>query len=141
MAIWREVTFAIESQGAKELVIEDNRADVILDPLRWRILEILEEGKSVTEISDALDVTDARVLYHVQRLEETGVVRLEGDGGGGSPEMAVSARGGSDPRPGGAGGGKFNRPGRQPVRGGRPGRGSHPGGRGRSVQPGIPRSE
>ena len=34
----------------------------------------------MTEISDALDVTDARVLYHVQRLEETGVVRLEGDG-------------------------------------------------------------
>ena len=78
--IWREVTFAIESLGAKELVIEDNRADVILDPLRWRILEILEAGKSVTEISDALDVTDARVLYHVQRLEETGVVRLEGNG-------------------------------------------------------------
>ncbi|MDE2726391.1 MAG: winged helix-turn-helix domain-containing protein [Gemmatimonadota bacterium] len=77
MAIWREVTFAIESQGAKELVIEDNRADVILDPLRWRILEILETGKSVTEISDALDVTDARVLYHVQRLEETGVVTLK----------------------------------------------------------------
>ena len=60
MAIWREVTFAIEAQRAKELVIEDNRACVILDPLRWRILEILEAGKSVTEISEALDVTDAR---------------------------------------------------------------------------------
>ncbi|MDE2847520.1 MAG: winged helix-turn-helix domain-containing protein [Gemmatimonadota bacterium] len=80
MAAWRELTFPIESQGTKELVIEDNRADVILDPLRWQILEILEAGKSVTEISDALDVTDARVLYHVQRLEETGVVRLEGNG-------------------------------------------------------------
>ncbi|MXY49665.1 MAG: winged helix-turn-helix transcriptional regulator [Gemmatimonadetes bacterium] len=80
MTTWHEVTFAIESQGAKELIIEDNRAYVILDPLRWRILEILEAGKSVTEISEALDVTDARVLYHIQRLEETGVVRLEGDG-------------------------------------------------------------
>lgn len=80
MATWRELTFPIESQDAAELVIDDDRADTILDPLRWRILEILESGKSVTEISDALDVTDARVLYHVQRLAETGVVRLEGDG-------------------------------------------------------------
>ncbi|MDD9948015.1 MAG: winged helix-turn-helix domain-containing protein [candidate division Zixibacteria bacterium] len=80
MTTWRELTFPIESQDAAELVIEDDRAYIILDPLRWRILEILETGKSVTEISDALDVTDARVLHHVQRLEETGVVRLEGDG-------------------------------------------------------------
>ena len=79
MATWREVTFRVESQEAAELVIEDDRTDVILDPLRWRILEILEAGKSVTEISDTLDVTDARVLYHVQRLEERSVVRLEGD--------------------------------------------------------------
>lgn len=80
MATWREVTFHVESQEAAEQVIEDDRADVILDPLRWRILEILEAGKSVTEISDTLDVTDARVVYHVQRLTETGVVRLESDG-------------------------------------------------------------
>jgi len=80
MTTWREVTFPIDSQEAAELVIDDERADVILDPLRWRILENLEAGKSVTEISDALDVTDARVVYHVQRLAETGVVRLEGDG-------------------------------------------------------------
>ena len=79
MATWREVTFHVESQEAAEQVIEDDRADVILDPLRWRILEILEAGKSVTEISDTLDVTDARVVYHVQRLAEMGVVRLEGD--------------------------------------------------------------
>lgn len=80
MAAWRELTFAIESQDAAELVIDDERAETILDPLRWRILEILEAGKSVTEISETTDVTDARVLYHVQRLAETGVVRLEGDG-------------------------------------------------------------
>ncbi len=80
MAVRREFTFPVESKDVAELVIEDDRADVILDPFRWRILEILEAGKSVTEISDALDVTDARVLYHVQRLAETGVVRLESDG-------------------------------------------------------------
>ncbi|MCY3712683.1 MAG: winged helix-turn-helix domain-containing protein [Gemmatimonadetes bacterium] len=80
MTTWREVTFRVESQEAAELVIDDERATTILDPLRSRILEILEAGKSVTEISDAIDVTDARVLYHVQRLAETGVVRLEDDG-------------------------------------------------------------
>lgn len=82
MATWREVTFRfrVDTQDDAALVIKDDRADVILDPLRWRILEILEAGKSVTEISDALEVTDARVLYHVQRLAQTGVVRLEGDG-------------------------------------------------------------
>lgn len=80
MTTWREVAFRVDSQEAAELVIDDVRADVILDPLRWRILEILETGKSVTQISEALDVTDARVLYHVQRLAETGVVRLEGNG-------------------------------------------------------------
>ena len=79
MTTWRELSFPVESQGAAELVIEDDRAKIVLDPLRWRILEILETGKSVAEISEALDVTDARVLYHAQRLAQTGVVHLEGD--------------------------------------------------------------
>ncbi|MYK98956.1 MAG: helix-turn-helix transcriptional regulator, partial [Gemmatimonadetes bacterium] len=79
MTAWRKLSFPIESQDTAELIVEDDRAGVILDPLRWRILEILEAGKSVTEISDALDVTDARVLYHVQKLAETGGVRLEGN--------------------------------------------------------------
>ena len=79
MTTRRELAFPVESQEAAELAIEDDRAGIILDPLRWRLLEILGAGKSVTEISEALDVTDARVLYHVQRLEQTGVVHLEGD--------------------------------------------------------------
>ncbi len=81
MTTWRELSFPVESQGAAGLVIEDDRAKVVLDPLRWRILEILDAGKSVMEISEALDVTDARVLYHVQRLAQTEVVHLEGDAG------------------------------------------------------------
>ena len=79
MTTWRELSFPVESQKAAELAIEDDRAKVVLDPLRWRILEILETGKSVAEISEVLDVTDARVLYHVQRLAQTGVMHLEGD--------------------------------------------------------------
>lgn len=77
MTTWRELSFPVESKDVTKLVVEDDRADVILDPLRWHILETLEAGKSVTEISAALDVTDARVLYHVQRLAETGVVTLK----------------------------------------------------------------
>ena len=80
MSTWRELTFPINSSKDEVLVIEDERANVLADPLRWRILEILGEGKSVAEISQTLDVTDARVLYHLQRLEQTGVVHLEEDG-------------------------------------------------------------
>ena len=80
MSTWRELTFPTDSSKDAVLVIEDDRANVLADPLRWRILEILGAGKSVAEISQALDVTDARVLYHLQRLAQTGVVHLEEDG-------------------------------------------------------------
>ena len=77
MSTWRELTFPNISLKDTVLVIEDDRANVLVDPLRWRILEILGAGKSVAEISQTLDVTDARVLYHLQRLAQTGVVHLE----------------------------------------------------------------
>ena len=80
MSTWRELTFPTNSSKDAVLVIEDDRASVLVDPLRWRILEILGAGKSVAEISQTLDVTDARVLYHLQRLAQTGVVHLEEDG-------------------------------------------------------------
>ena len=82
MSTWRELTFPTNSLKDAVLVIEDDRANVLADPLRWRILEILGAGKSVAEISQTLDVTDARVLYHLQRLAQTGVVHLEEDGAG-----------------------------------------------------------
>lgn len=77
MTAWRELSFPFGLSKDAALVIEDDRVNVILDPLRWRMLEILGAGKSVAEISRALDVTDARVLYHLQKLEQTGVVVLE----------------------------------------------------------------
>ncbi len=77
MNAWRELHFPFGISKDAALVIEDDRASVILDPLRWRMLEILGAGKSVAEISRALDVTDARVLYHLQKLARTGVVVLE----------------------------------------------------------------
>lgn len=81
MSTWRELTFSASAKNSV-LVVEDDRASVLADPLRWRILEILGTGKSVAEISQTLDVTDARVLYHVQRLASAGVVHLEEDGAG-----------------------------------------------------------
>ena len=80
MSTWRELTFPTDSSKDAVLVIEDEHTEVLVDPLRWRILEILGAGKSVAEISQALDVTDARLLYHLQRLAQTGVVHLEEDG-------------------------------------------------------------
>ena len=80
MTTWRELTFPVDSLQNDLLTIEDDRAGIITDPLRWRILEILGAGKSIEEISEKLDVTDARVLYHVKRLAETGVVILKETG-------------------------------------------------------------
>ena len=81
MDTWRELVFPPGSLKDSVLVIQDERADVLTDPLRWRILEILQEGKSVTQISRTLGVTDARVLHHLRRLAQTGVVRLQEDEG------------------------------------------------------------
>ncbi len=79
MNTWRELTFPATALKNTVLVIEDDRANILADPLRWRILEILGDGKSVAEISQALEVTDARVLYHLKRLAQTGVIHLEED--------------------------------------------------------------
>ena len=93
MGTWRELTFPTNSSKDAVLVIEDDRANVLADPLRWRILEILGAGKSVAEISQTLDVTDARVLYHLQRLAQTGVVHLEEDGADPQEWRCLSAAG------------------------------------------------
>ena len=77
MVTWYELIFPSATSNDTELVIEDDRADVVNDPLRWRILETLGEGKPVSAISEMLDVTDARILYHLQRLAETGVVTVK----------------------------------------------------------------
>ena len=93
MNTWRELTFPTEALKDTVLVIEDDRANILADPLRWQILEILGAGKSVAEISQALEVTDARVLYHLQRLAQTGVIHLEEDEAGPQEWRCVPAAG------------------------------------------------
>ena len=93
MNTWRELTFPATALKNTVLVIEDDRANIFADPLRWRILEILGAGKSVAEISQALEVTDARVLYHLKRLAQTGVIHLEEDEAGPQEWRCVPAAG------------------------------------------------
>ena len=80
MAGWTEFTFPGETGKRTVLVIDDERVDLLADPLRRRILETLEEGKTVAEISSDLDVTDTRVLRHLERLAESDVVHLQETG-------------------------------------------------------------
>lgn len=73
----RELTFDVATESSGELVVEGARAAMLVDPLRWRILESLGAGRSVADLSETLGVTDARITYHAARLAETGVVRFE----------------------------------------------------------------
>ena len=80
MTTWRELTFPRNATRVAEITIEDKRAGVLTDELRWRILETLGDGKSLEELSTTLEVTDARVLYHLEQLAQTGVVHLQKNG-------------------------------------------------------------
>ncbi len=80
MAGWIEFTFPVETGKSSLLVIDDERAGLLADPLRRRILETLGEGKSVAEISSRLGVTDTRILRHLERLAESDVVHLQETG-------------------------------------------------------------
>ena len=80
MAGWIELTFTVETGRESLLVIDDERVSLLADPLRRRILETLGQGKTVAEISSDLDVTDSRILRHLERLAETDVVRLQKTG-------------------------------------------------------------
>ncbi len=80
MSAWHELTFPDQSLKNEVLVIEGDGASLLTDPLRWRILETLGDGKSVAELSQRLEVTDARVLYHFKKLAQTGAVYLKKDG-------------------------------------------------------------
>ena len=73
----RELTFPINSPNGGVLLIDDDRAKMVTDPLRWRILETIGAEKTIAEISQELNITDARVLYHVRRLAETNILHLE----------------------------------------------------------------
>ena len=72
MITWRELTFPTNTLKETVIVIEDDRANLLADPLRWLILETLGDGKSVAKISQTLEITDARGAIP---LEKTGTNR------------------------------------------------------------------
>jgi DNA-binding transcriptional ArsR family regulator len=78
MSTWKELTFPTSTSDCLE--ITDARVDLLLDDLRWQVLEIIESGKTVGELSKALGVTDARLLWHLERIASTGVLHLQKDG-------------------------------------------------------------
>lgn len=58
-----------------EVVGDRARAEVLLHPLRLRVLEAAREPSSATEIAKRLRLPPQKVNYHVRRLEEHGFLR------------------------------------------------------------------
>src|SRR5262245_56351562 len=61
-----------------ECVLEPRRAEVLLDPLRMRILALAREPASATEIAGRLRLPRQRVNYHVRLLAENDLLRRAG---------------------------------------------------------------
>lgn len=64
--------------AAVELVRTPESAAVLLDPLRMRIVEALDEPDSAAGVARQLDLPRQRVNYHVRELEKEGFVREVG---------------------------------------------------------------
>ena len=80
-------------QGERDqVVISDLKAlRVIADPLRSRMLELLERPKTVRELAEHLDRPPDRLYYHLRLLEQHGLVRAADEGAGGERRYQLSA--------------------------------------------------
>jgi DNA-binding transcriptional ArsR family regulator len=65
-----------ESAQSFEVVGERDRAEVLMHPLRLRILEAARVPGSASELARRLGTKPQKVNYHVQRLAEHGFLRL-----------------------------------------------------------------
>ena len=59
-----------------EVIGERERAEVLMNPLRLRILEAAREPGSAAELARRLGLKAQKVNYHVQRLAEHGFLRV-----------------------------------------------------------------
>jgi DNA-binding MarR family transcriptional regulator len=60
-----------------ENAVDERLVKALTHPLRWRILEVLNQGvSSPREIAEELDAKLGDVGYHVRRLHELGVIEL-----------------------------------------------------------------
>ena len=65
-----------EPERDAEVVREPERAEVLMHPLRRRILGAARRPGSAAELARRLDLKPQKVNYHVQRLAEHGFLRL-----------------------------------------------------------------
>ena len=68
--------------GARHLDIIDDpaRARVALQPIRLRLLHLLEQPQSAPQVARALGMPRQRVLYHLRRLEAERLVEARDHG-------------------------------------------------------------
>jgi DNA-binding MarR family transcriptional regulator len=60
-----------------DTAVDERLVKALTHPLRWRILEVLNQGvSSPREIAEVLDAKLGDVGYHVRRLHELGVIEL-----------------------------------------------------------------
>ena len=64
-------------EPADYMVVEDIEVfEVLNNPLRLRILRLMMQPITVREIAEGLDVPATRLYYHVNLLEEAGIVSV-----------------------------------------------------------------
>lgn len=64
--------------GGERVVIEDPEAlKVLYDPLRFKIVGLLGEGRTAKEIADEIDRPLTSLYYHLNVLVEHGLVKVE----------------------------------------------------------------
>lgn len=65
------------SEPLAEMEVEDIEIfEALNNPLRLRILRHLIKPRSVRDLADVLDVPPTRLYYHINMLEEVGVIRV-----------------------------------------------------------------
>ncbi|WP_238173576.1 winged helix-turn-helix domain-containing protein [Kribbella speibonae] len=66
----------MEIEGMLRYVEEPEKVRLALSPIRRRLLELLREPSSATQLAAALDLPRQRVNYHLRELEKAGLVEL-----------------------------------------------------------------
>lgn len=70
-----------QTMSPEALALVANRFKVLAEPLRLRILQLLEENDmSVTAITEAVQTTQPNVSKHLKMLQDAGFVRRRQEG-------------------------------------------------------------
>ena len=66
----------MKRQRARQVVKDLATIKVLADPVRMRMLDLLEEPRTVRQLAAALDRPADRLYYHLKRLEEHALVEV-----------------------------------------------------------------